>query len=208
MLERGSLARAAWVVGPILGALGVGASGNSCQNEQWTPPSWEERQSSWGSRNVNLYVETSVWNMRVDEEEVNRQKRHATEAFFTEVDDGRHRVYVSPLVLGEVAADPDLAHRRALQDGINRCEPTVLEQTERVLELGRAYVEQGIVPEKHEDDAVHIAYAVLYRLDAIVSWNMAHIVKVRTRRNVSRYNRRVGLHVPEIATPEEVTEDV
>ena len=157
---------------------------------------------------MNLYVETSVWNMRVDEEEVNRQKRRVTEVLFAEVEGGRHRAHISPLVLREVAADPEFAHRRALLDGINRWRPTVLAQTEAIMELGRAYVEEGIVPERYEDDAVHIAYAVLYQIDAIVSWNMAHIVKVRTRREVSRYNRGAGFHVPEIATPEDVIEGV
>ena len=65
---------------------------------------------------MNVYVETSVWNMRVDEEDINRQKRRVTKAFFAEADRGR--------------------------------------------------------------------------------------------REVSRYNGPAGLHVPEIATPEEVTEDV
>jgi len=77
-----------------------------------------------------------------------------------------------------------------------------------VLDIGRQYVKQGIIPEKYEDDAVHIAYAVVNRLDAIVSWNLAHIVKVKTRKAVAEYNQRQGIHVPDIATPEEVLENV
>ena len=157
---------------------------------------------------MNLYVETSVWNMRVDTEDVNRLKRSVTESFFDEAESGKHRLFVSPLVIREVAADPDPSHREALQDGIQRWRPAILEQTMEVLELGRAYVEQGIIPERYEDDAVHIAYSVVYQLDAIVSWNMQHIVKIRTRQRISWYNQEVGLHVPEIATPEEVVENV
>ena len=157
---------------------------------------------------MELYVETSVWNMRVDEEAVNRQKRSVTEAFFREVGRGNHGLFISPLVLSEVAADPSMEHRIALREGIERWQPAILEQTEAVLTLGRTFVERGIVPEKYEDDGVHIAYAILYRLDAIISWNMAHIVKIRTRREVSRYCQDTGLHIPEIATPEEVIENV
>ncbi|MBM4044768.1 MAG: type II toxin-antitoxin system VapC family toxin [Planctomycetes bacterium] len=157
---------------------------------------------------MNLYVETSVWNMRVDAEEVNRQKRVVTGSFFEEARAGRHRVFVSPLVLEEIAADPDPRHRAMVMDGIRRLRPSVLEQTELVLDIGRQYVKQGIIPEKYEDDAVHIAYAVVNRLDAIVSWNLAHIVKVKTRKAVAEYNQRQGIHVPDIATPEEVLENV
>lgn len=153
---------------------------------------------------MELYVETSVWNMSIDEEEVNRQKRSVTNLFLTEAQAGRHHLFISPLVLREIAADPDSTHRQALMANINALSPDILDETEDVLRLGHEYVEQRIIPVKYEDDAVHIAFAVLGKLDAIVSWNMAHIVKVVTRRKVLWYNQSKGLHVPDLATPEEV----
>lgn len=157
---------------------------------------------------MDLYVETSVWNMRVDAEDVNRQKRAVTESFFRHAETGRHRLFISPLVVNEITADPNRVHRQTLEDEIARSPLRILEQTQEVLLLGRAYVENGIIAEKYEDDAVHIAYAVVNELDAIVSWNLRHIVKTRTRQGVLRYNQVKGLHMPDIATPEEAIEDV
>jgi hypothetical protein len=41
-------------------------------------------------------------------------------------------------------------------------------------------------------------------LVAVISWNMKHIVKVRTRREIRVYNEANGHHVPDLGTPSEV----
>jgi len=100
---------------------------------------------------VELYVKTSVWNIRVDEEEVNQPKRRITESFFAEAATGRHRLFISTLVLLELAVDPDETHREVLEDSVRRSPLAILEQTEDVLRLGREYVRRGIVPARYDD---------------------------------------------------------
>lgn len=43
-------------------------------------------------------------------------------------------------------------------------------------------------------------------IEAIVSWNFEHIVKLKTRVMVNGVNRLLGYHEIEICSPEEVVE--
>jgi len=65
-------------------------------------------------------------------------------------------------------------------------------------------MEGGVVPVRFRDDAVHIAVAVVNDLDVVVSWNLEHMVKLRTRTRVNAINRLNGYKEIEICTPEEV----
>jgi len=51
---------------------------------------------------------------------------------------------------------------------------------------------------------MHIAIASVYGLDAIISWNFKHMVKLRTRREVKAVNLLLGYKEVEIISPQEV----
>ncbi|MBI4870567.1 MAG: PIN domain nuclease, partial [Candidatus Riflebacteria bacterium] len=70
--------------------------------------------------------------------------------------------------------------------------------------LAEFYVLQGPIPRKYVDDATHVAIAVVNRLDAIVSWNCEHLVKLKTKREVNALNKLNGYAEIDIVTPEEV----
>jgi hypothetical protein len=53
-------------------------------------------------------------------------------------------------------------------------------------------------------DARHLAVAVVARVDAVVSWNLRHMVKLKTRREVNAVNLLNGYPVIEIVTPSDV----
>jgi len=63
-----------------------------------------------------------------------------------------------------------------------------------------------IIPEKYRADALHIAFATFYEMDVLVSYNLRHIVKLKTRRLVNYINLLEGYRNLEIGTPEEVIE--
>jgi hypothetical protein len=74
--------------------------------------------------------------------------------------------------------------------------------------LAKRYVKQGIIPAKYENDALHIAIASVNDLDVVVSWNFKHIVKVKTKKEVTGVNALMGYKDREIYSPLEVVEDV
>ena len=79
-----------------------------------------------------------------------------------------------------------------------------LPQTDEVEILADRYVDQKIIPAKHYDDALHIAIASVYNLDAIVSWNFEHMVKFKTKREVQAVNTLMGYKTVQICSPQEM----
>ncbi|MEW6068479.1 MAG: hypothetical protein AB1610_09340 [Nitrospirota bacterium] len=69
------------------------------------------------------------------------------------------------------------------------------------------YLEQRIFPIKHRDDAFHVAIAVVHKMDIMISWNMEHMVKLKTRREVKAVNILEGYNEIEICTPLEVIDN-
>ena len=63
-----------------------------------------------------------------------------------------------------------------------------------------------IFPSKYRDDGLHIAIATVHQIDVVVSWNLRHMVKLRTRREVKAINIVEGYKEIEICTPMEVIE--
>ncbi|MFQ3675573.1 MAG: hypothetical protein SNJ64_03415, partial [Endomicrobiia bacterium] len=43
------------------------------------------------------------------------------------------------------------------------------------------YILENIIPSKYRNDALHIAIAVVNDSDVVVSWNLEHIVKLKTK---------------------------
>lgn len=70
--------------------------------------------------------------------------------------------------------------------------------------LASLYIKNKIIPQRYEEDAIHIAVAVINDLDVIVSWNFKHIVKVKTKLSVNGINRMEGYKEIEIYSPMEV----
>ena len=50
--------------------------------------------------------------------------------------------------------------------------------TAEAVALVGAYAEPGILPAKFQADMTHIALATLAEVDALVSWNFKHIVRL------------------------------
>ena len=70
------------------------------------------------------------------------------------------------------------------------------------------YIKEGIIPVKYQDDAFHIAIATVNNMDAILSWNFQHIVKLKTKREVVGINLIMGYRPIDIYTPWEVVDYV
>ena len=83
-------------------------------------------------------------------------------------------------------------------------QPYNLKTNKLVEELAEKYILEKIVPTKYSIDLIHIAFAVAYELDVVVSWNLEHIVKLNTRLKVNGVNKKEGFKEIEICTPQEV----
>ena len=53
-------------------------------------------------------------------------------------------------------------------------------------------------------DALHLSTAMINGMDALVSWNMKDLVRLKTRRLIAGFCRSDGYKELDIVTPEEV----
>lgn len=126
-----------------------------------------------------------------------------TREFFRRL--GRFDCVVSDTVLEEIERAP--AQKRArLRRLLTSRRFRVLPATPEAHRLARRYLDEGVVPRKYYNDALHIAIASMAGVDAIVSWNMRHIVRLKTKVQVGRVNRSLDYPVIHLVTPEEVLE--
>ena len=119
--------------------------------------------------------------------------------------DARERfdVYISEAVLAEIRlGDPDAVVRRlAIVEGL----PSVGINSE-VQDLVSIYDQRLGLAGRARSDLLHIACAVAYEVDYLVTWNCAHIANGAVIRRLGAINSELHCHTPIIVTPEELLE--
>ncbi|MDR4497902.1 MAG: PIN domain-containing protein [Candidatus Scalindua sp.] len=154
-------------------------------------------------KKLKLYLDTSIWNFYYANDAY--EKMDITRCFFNEIETGKYEIYISELVIAEING-ANLEKQNLLERLIVKYNPCELKSNFEVEELAEKYIAANFVPAKYEADAIHIAFAVSYNLDVVVSWNFRHIVRLKTRLAVNGINKIEGYKEIEICSPEEVTE--
>lgn len=152
-------------------------------------------------KKIKYYVETTVFNFMFADDAPAKQV--STERFFQNWTTINGEMYISDIVNEEIGRAPEDIQIKLIQM-IRKYNPIVLSINEETVELANKYIAARIIPERFKNDALHIAIAVVYNMDVIVSWNLEHIVKLRTKMGTEGINRMLGYKSIEIMTPEEV----
>jgi len=154
-------------------------------------------------KRIKYYLDTTVFNFIFTEGD--RPKRDITLKFFKDLPLIAEGIYISDEVVRGISRAPE-PRKSQLEGLLKETNPYLLEMSIEAEELAERYVKEGIIPERYRSDALHIAVAVINGIEAIVSWNFEHIVKLKTRVMVNGVNRLLGYHEIEICSPEEVIE--
>jgi hypothetical protein len=83
----------------------------------------------------------------------------------------------------------------------------VLAPTVEAVNLARALVTYGPVPDQADVDAFHIAIAKVHGIEYLLTWNCAHIANAQMRVGIESVCRNLGYEPPVLCTPEELMED-
>ncbi len=154
-------------------------------------------------RKLKLYLDTSVWNFFFADDAP--EKRDVTKEFFGLVQQGQYEVFISAVVVKEINDAPG-PKRDQLGELIKTCQVAELEITGEADELAKSYMSRGIVPEKKEDDALHVAIATVAEMDALVTWNFQHLANLRKAELFHSVSLEMGYFKKlEIITPMEVS---
>ena len=116
---------------------------------------------------------------------------------------GRHTPVLSDVTAAEAASAP--APVRELHQEMLGFAGAVLPVTSAVLQLVTQYETKKILGAKFRADMQHIALATIAEVDALVSWNFRHIVRLEKIRLFNAVNVESGYRVLSIRSPREVT---
>jgi predicted nucleic acid-binding protein len=110
-------------------------------------------------------------------------------------------LYASELVLEEAGRGDKKAAQKRLK---NLESIPLLTITDSAVELSRKLLEQGALPEKATDDALHIALTSVHNIDYLMTWNCRHIDNAETKPIIRSVIIANGYFCPEICTPQEL----
>lgn len=154
-------------------------------------------------KKLKLYIETSVWDFLFAEDAP--EKRYITRRLFKEISSGRYEVFISEVVVREIEKAPGETRER-LAGVIEKYQPFMLDDSVESRELVYNYVKNGLLSDEQYSDLLHVAVSTTNEMDILVSWNMKHIVKMKTKTLVNKINHYCGYRGIEICTPNEVLE--
>ncbi|MEW6203619.1 MAG: PIN domain nuclease [bacterium] len=154
-------------------------------------------------KKLKLYIETSVWNHLFADDAP--EKKAVTEELFARIKFEKHEIFISRTVTAEIDNASEEKRKRLLSV-IDEYSPVRLEIDEYTVELARFYIENGLLSEDHLDDLLHLASATVNNLQILVSWNLKHLVKHKTRILANSVNMKLGYREIDICRPEEVLE--
>ena len=120
-----------------------------------------------------------------------------------DVSQGRFNIFISEAVLEEISAGDENAATRRME--IVK-ELPILELTQDVRHLVHIYKKNLNFPEKASADLVHIAFAVAFEMDYLLTWNCSHIANGEVIRRLYKLNKEIKRATPLILTPEELLE--
>ncbi len=143
-----------------------------------------------------VYADTSVYGGVFDS-----QFSVASKTFFEEVQKKKFKLLISDVVRRELEAAP-----QQVQDLFKEILPLskMVTISSDALKLQQAYINEKVLSEKWDDDALHVALATVAKADFIVSWNFKHIVHFDKIPRFNAVNVLLGYKPIAIYSPLEV----
>lgn len=153
-----------------------------------------------------FYVETSVWGSLAPRQP--RDRKRIVVKLLTSLD-GVHGVCViSAGVLAEIVMAP-AAEAAVIQRRLAAAAPAVQPITDAIETLAKAYIAAGVLPERREADALHVASATCFGANYLVSWNHRHMTRPSKRLQYEAVNRLNGyVNTPLICNPVEALDEL
>ena len=136
-------------------------------------------------RKLRVYLDTStVSHLFADDVP---EKRDDTTHLWRDFIKSKYDIFISPLLIEELenCSEP---RRSKMLGKLSEIQFQIISKTEEVNLLAKEYIKGGVLREKSFDDCMHIAFAVVYNCDLIVSWNFKHLVNYKTINKVRIVN--------------------
>lgn len=152
---------------------------------------------------AKVYLETTIpsyLTARISRDIVVAAQQQITNSWFEE-SASEYDLFISEAVLDECRAGDALAASKRLES-IEHI--PVLKISEDVVNLALIYHKLLDIPDKAKVDAIHLATAVIYEMDYLLTWNCKHLAHGEIRTKIHHHNAENGLYEPMIVTPQEL----
>jgi predicted nucleic acid-binding protein len=149
-------------------------------------------------KKLKVYLDTSVISHLMQEDVP--EKMADTLKLWDMFKEGKYEVYLSTVTLEEISDCPEPKRSRML-DYLEQIDYTPIEIIDDMSDVAEQIIDMGILTKKSYDDCQHIAAAVVYGCDCIISWNFKHIVNIKTIRGVRAIANLKGYKPIEILNP-------
>ena len=148
-----------------------------------------------------IYIDTTIPSYFYDNRKETAYLINATKNWFkTEAD--KYEIYVSEATLVE-AENGNYPNKSKIINFIRRWK--VLPYDKILAQIVEVYIENQLMPKEYGGDALHLAYASHYKMDFLMTWNCEHLANANKKEHIRVINTRLGLYIPEIITPLELT---
>ena len=141
-----------------------------------------------------IYIDTSVIGGYYD-----APLQEATRQLFERIADGEFDVYFSEVNDAELMNAPQRV--KEVKDLIPCDCFHYLTVTDEVETLSQLYISERALSRASENDAYHIAFASVNRIDCLISWNFKHIVNYNKIKLFNAINLRFGYPLIDISSP-------
>lgn len=135
-------------------------------------------------------------------------RKRIVRQFLSLLDGVRGLCVISTGVLEEMERAPS-AVAAALRPHLTSVDPVIYSIPEAVDDLAQAYIRGGVLPQRREADAVHVAAATYFGVDYLVSWNHQHMTRPTKRLQYEAVNQLNGYaKTPLICNPLEACNEL
>lgn len=80
--------------------------------------------------------------------------------------------------------------------------------SEEARDLAKAMLENGLIPARFPEDALHLAVAATQGMDYVLTWNFRHLNNVQIKVQIADFLEDCGYEPPVVCSPEELLGDV
>ena len=146
-----------------------------------------------------IYIDTSIpssyYTLRTDEDALTKQRitRHWWNEYANQFTLTSSLAVIAELTRGRSEATQA---RCALIESIE-----LLSITDQIRQIAQIYIGRLVMPQDPHGDALHVAIASFHSVDAILTWNLAHIANPNKIHLIQQVNRELGLSTPDLTTP-------
>ena len=133
-------------------------------------------------RKIKVYLDTSVISY-LDQQDA-PEKMKETREVWELIKAGQYEIFISDVVLRELSDCKEEEKRLTLFSRLSEIKYNLITVDESTVALAEKIIDNGILKKKNLDDCQHISAAILSNCDIIISWNLKHIVNVKTIRGI------------------------